>query len=363
MNIRSLFNGHYHGQKPKLFSFISLYMVTATLLLALNGCGARSTDTTSVLAAKQLEGKLAPLVTPDARAERVTVGLYVINVYDINLSSHTYYLTGYVWMRWTGENDPTGSLEFTNAVEEWGLLRTNLYEKPLVLEDGSYYQIARIQGRFFQPFDLTNYPLDKQKLILLVENSANADKVVFLPDTDSSGYDQNLAAPGWDITGLQMEALTHDYGTGFGNPADPGIYSTVRFSLNLARVQNLFIWKLMLPLLIVLFTNWLALLLSPTMVDVRTAMPATALLTAVFLQQASLDAIPQVSSLVLMDKIYAAAYVVIVLTFARIIWDNMHINEKDVQDIRRLRRFDLISLALQIVGFVLVTGFMVVSVL
>ena len=199
---------------------------------------------------------------------------------------------------------------------------------------------------------------------MLIENgSANADKVVFLPDTDTSGYDQNFMAPGWAITNLQMEPLIHDYGTSFGNPADLGTYSTVRFALDLVRLQNLFIWKLMLPLVIVLFTNWLALLLSPTRIDVRTAMPATALLTAVFLQQASLDAIPQVASLVLMDKIYAVAYGVLVLTFARIVWDNAHINEQDVQAVRQMQRMDLIILTLQVTGFVLVTGLMVWSVL
>ena len=352
-----------HSQTPTFFSFLSLFMVVASILLVLSGCSARNNDNASVVMAKPLTGKLTPLGTPNPSAERVTVGLYVINVYDINLSSQTYYLTGYVWMRWKGENDPTQSLEFTNTVEEWGLLRKNIYEKPLVLEDGSYYQATRIQGRFFQPFDLTNYPLDKQKLILLIENSDNADKVVFLPDTDASGYDQNLMAPGWDITSLQMEPLIHDYGTNFGDPADPGTYSTVKFALDLTRMQNLFIWKLMLPLVIVLFTNWLALLLSPTRIDVRTAMPATALLTTVFLQQASLDAIPQVASLVLMDKIYAVAYGVIVLTFARIIWDNTHINEQDAHAVRTMQRMDLISLVLQVTGFVLVTGFMVWSVL
>ena len=361
MPSQSLRNGH--PRTPNFFSFISLFMLIASLLLALNSCSARNPADPSIVQSKPLTGKLTPLGTPNPSAQRVTVGLYVINVYDINLSSQTYYLTGYVWMRWQGENDPTGSLDFTNAVEEVVLVRKNLYEKPLVLEDGSYYQAMRIQGCFSQPFDLTNYPLDKQKLILLIENSANADKVVFLPDTDASGYDQNLMAPGWNITSLQMESLLHDYGTNFGNPADPGTYSALRFALDLTRVQNLFIWKLMLPLVIVLFTNWLALTLSPTRVDVRTAMPATALLTTVFLQQASLSAIPQVASLVLMDKIYAAAYGVIVLTFARIIWDNTHIKEEDVQAVRQMHRTDLISLALQVVGFVLVTSVMVWSVL
>jgi hypothetical protein len=75
----------------------------------------------------------------------------------------------------------------------------------------------------------------------------------------------------------------------------------------------------LLPLLLVLITNWLALILSPKFAEVSTAMPATAQLITVFLQQSSLDAIPQVSSLVLMDLICVLAYAMIVITFGQII--------------------------------------------
>jgi hypothetical protein len=292
------------------------------------------------------------------------VGLYVINVYDIDMGSNTYYLTGYLWVKWTGEEDLSSSIELTNTVEEWGTMITPFYEEPMVLPDGSSYQVFRIQGRFFQPFDLVNYPLDKQKLTLLVETADDTiDNVVFAMDNEASGYDQELLVPGWHISNLQLESLVHNYGTSFGDPEDPGVYSAARFTLNLERVQNLFLWKLMLPLLIVMLTNWLALVLKPNMIDLRTAMPATALLTMVFLQQASLDAIPQVSSLVLMDKIYAVAYLLIVVTFANIIYDNTVVVEDDPQSINKLKKSDLIGLTMQVSAFVLIVGYMVISVL
>ena len=76
-------------------------------------------------------------------------------------------------------------------------------------------------------------------------------------------------------------------------------------------------------------------------------MPATALLTTVFLQQSSLDAIPQVSSLVLMDLIYVVAYASIVVTFAQIIWDNHKVKDADEVVIHAVAQRDRLSLAIQ----------------
>ena len=117
----------------------------------------------------------------------------------------------------------------------------------------------------------------------------------------------------------------------------------------------------MLALLIVLITNWLALLLSPKFAEIRTAMPATALLTKVFLQQSSLDAIPQVSSLVLMDFIYVLANAMIVLTFGQIVWDNHHIKNDEPTKIARVQKFDRLSILIQVVVFAIGLGVLVAT--
>lgn len=58
-----------------------------------------------------------------------------MNVYEVSPGSNTFFFTGYVWVKWTGnETDPSASLEFNNAVEHWGLTVTNVYEKPKVSE-------------------------------------------------------------------------------------------------------------------------------------------------------------------------------------------------------------------------------------
>jgi len=313
----------------------------------------------------QIIGKLSPLAGPPASAQQVVIGMYIKSVYDLDTSSNTYYLSGYIWLRWHGNFNPVATLEFSNAVDEWAFTKTLDSESPIVLPDGSNYQILHIEGRFFQPFDLHNYPLDRQELALYVENNSETlDKVVYLPDNSSTGYDETLVIPGWNINGLTGNMFAHDYGTDFGQTgvADASKYSSLKFSLQLDRVNNLFIWRLLLPLLIVLLTNWLSLLLKPTLIEVRTALPATALLTMVFMQRASLDAIPQVPTLVLMDKIYGISYVLIVVTFIQIIWANNHVIGNDTENVARIQKIDLWSFVGQILVFALVLVLLVLGI-
>lgn len=300
-------------------------------------------------------------VNPNATV--VTVGFYGINAYEIETSSNTFQFKGYMWLRWAGDVDPLSTLEFANAVEEWGLMVTYLTEEPTVLSTGENLMAMRVQGRFFQPFDLRNYPLDHQELNIYIEDSVNdANTIVYVADSSASGYDATFQVPGWNLESLTATQLVHNYNSDFGDPvAAASDYSALKFSLNIERVQNLFWWKLLLPLILVLVTNWLALLLSPKFAEIRTAMPATALLTTVFLQQSSLDAIPQVSSLVLMDFIYVLAYVMIVVTFAQIVWDNHRTRDHDEAEVAKAQRLDRISIAVQVVAFAIGLGLLVLT--
>ena len=265
-------------------------------------------------------GTYTPIDTPPASAQQVSVGFYPISVYQLDMASSTYYVDTYMWMRWSGDIDPTATVEFTNMVEEWGKQQETLLPEPKVLADGSLYQIMRVEGRFVQPFSLADFPLDQQKLSIMVEDTTNgADTVSYVIDQDSSGISESLQIPGWKLGGWSSQTLTHDYGTTFGETETPSAYSAAQFSIDISRPTSFFYWKLLLPLFIVLTAALSALLIRPQDLDVRTALPAGALLTAIFLQKSYSDGLPDLGYLILMDKIYLVVYALIVLTLIRAI--------------------------------------------
>lgn len=347
-----------------------IIFVTAAMALTLGASTANADDSETPTPALISEapfannlGSYSPVDTIDPDATVVTVGFYGVNAYEIETSSNTFQFKGYMWLRWSGEADPVSTLEFANSVEEWGLMVTNLTEAPVKLANGDKLQTMRIQGRFFQPFQLENYPLDKQQLNIYIEDSVNdSSTIVYQADSQASGFDETFKVPGWNLLSLSSKQLVHNYNSNFGDTAaESAGYSALQFSFNIERVQNLFWWKLLLPLILVLITNWLALLLSPKFAEIRTAMPATALLTTVFLQQSSLDAIPQVSSLVLMDFIYVLAYAMIVITFGQIVWDNHHVKDDNAKNIARVQKFDRLSIVVQVLAFAVGLGLLVAT--
>ena len=100
--------------------------------------------------------------------------------------------------------------------------------------------------------------------------------------------------------------------------------------------------------------------IQPELADVRTALTATALLTLVFLQKSYSDDLPAVGTLVLMDKIYAVAYVLVLATLAHVVAVANWQKRADVAH-HHVSRVDWSSLAFHTAFFVIAVAVIVAS--
>lgn len=300
---------------------------------------------------------LEPLTEIPAKAQKVETGIFAMNLYDLDASSNTYYLDFYIWFKWKGDIDPTANLEYTNGVDDWGVTSTPAYEEPQKLPDGRLYQSLRVEGRFVQPFALSRYPLDQQDLKVLIENAVyTTNQLVYIADKDQSGYSNALTIPGWKIRGFDLSNLVREYATNFGDVrlGTASQYSSMQYSLTVSRPVSFFAWKLLLPLIIVVAASWGSLLLNPQNVDSRIIIPVTALLTIVFLQQSYSSNLPDVGYLVLLDKIYAVAYILIIVSILEAILTADWVKLDKPENIARTVQLDRTVLAVQ--ALVLVVG-------
>jgi hypothetical protein len=233
-----------------------------------------------------------------------------------------------------------------------------------VLADGRSFQILQVHGRFFQPFEFEFFPFDHQSLSLEMHDEYRAhENLVYVPDYAESGFAGDLEIPGWKIRGWRSQSILRDYASRLGAEEKRGTsYLGLRYELVIARHTNYFVWKLFLPLLIVLSANWLALMIDPELVDVRTALPATALLTMVFLQQSYSSELPEIGTLVLMDKIYATAYLLVMTTLFQVIGMASWQKGSQVVTDARVTRIDRRVLAGQLLLFVSIVTYLVWSV-
>jgi len=258
---------------------------------------------------------------------------------------------------WSSDVCSSDLVEFTNNVESWGLTKAKTYPNPITFPDGRKYQCLRIEGRFFQPFSLRRFPLENHTLSLLIEdNTYAADRLLYRFDQKRSGLDSGLNIPGWSVDSWKGSEGVHHYATNLGDETvggDSADYGTVLFQIKVTRPVNFFIWKMLLPLLIILLACWTALLLHPSQLASRAAMTGTALPTTVFMQQGYTTNLPEVNYLGLMDKIYVVVYLLIILSLVQVVIQGAMDKKHLLDDYRKAQFIDKVSVILQGVVFVI----------
>jgi hypothetical protein len=289
---------------------------------------------------------------------KVTIGAYINNIQSIDLREHSYSVDLYVWFRWTDpELSPHETIEVVNPHELWGHVRNNIYDEPLKLPDGQFYQVVRIQGKFTHKFFFHNYPFDRQRLRIELEDTANeTNRMIYVADNEPLVVNSELRLPGYSIGSTKAEIQAKQYPTTFGDTrkTESGSYSRLSLSVPVVRPIVASCIKMLLPILCVVIGASIMLRLKVSYVDARIDVGITALLTVVAIQLASNDNMPIVDYLVFMDKIDLCAYGFVISGLAIVLWSIRKLDAGHPEAAQRLQRigFWIISIAF----FALIVG-------
>lgn len=266
---------------------------------------------------------------PKKEPQKVYTGIYLMNVYDLDINGYSYYADFYVWFRWKGKLDPT-KIEFVNSIEKWGSTEVVFHDSTKVLPDGYSYNGMRFEGRFYHSFELKDFPMDQHPLDIRIESvEYSKDSLVYVPDTSKTLLREGFNIPGWKIKKAEIVTHNNTYKTNFGEPTGPPTFSNFTFKLTIGRPLSYFLLKLLLPLLVMLMASLLGLFIHPDYIDARISLPIGGLLSCVFLQQSYSSALPDVGYMVLMDRIYLVAYILIAIIMMRIIKGSNILTNKD----------------------------------
>ena len=257
-----------------------------------------------------LAAALAALFALPAAAApaKVEAGVHINDIHDLDLKTHSYGVDLYIWLRWADPKlDPAATLEFANPFETWSQVRQLDHEKP-VKEGGLMRQVVRVNGRFSRKLLLDDYPFDRQTLVVEFEDHRLGDaELVYAAAPGAVTLNPALELPGWRIGTPTISVLTRGYPTDFGEGRRQ-TYSGVRVEIPIERPRLTYALKLLVPILCVVLCAALLFLFHPRYVDSRVGIGITALLTVVALQITLNDELPEISYLVLMDKVYLGAY-------------------------------------------------------
>ena len=299
------------------------------LVLALIPTATPAQETTPETAVTQAVEAATP-----AGPREVVVGVYVNDIQQLDLQTHSYVMDFYVWLRWTDpEANPSATLEYMNPYQLWGHIPTPLYEEPQDLPDGSKYMAIRYQGQFNSKLPLEKYPFDNQNLIVEFEdNSVGASTQIFVPDENPITLNPEMTLPGYLIGTPVLTVSSKPYPTNFGDTSLTELepYSRVTFSVPVHRPWVTYSIKVILPIFLVVACAGLVFFIQPTYVEGRLGMGISALLTLVVLQLTTNSQLPEVDYLMMIDMLYFAAYLYVVLVLAQAVRTTWIAHEDEV---------------------------------
>ncbi len=237
----------------------------------------------------------------------VTVGVYPLNVYRIDTASNTFQMTAYVWMIWKGDIKPNETFEIVNLVNTSSFTKTIMANEKL--DDGRMYVLMKIDGTFFEPFDMADYPVDQQQLTLTFEDSVNMSRdVIYVPDVENAKSDQ-LTIPGYELAQIVYTASENTSQSNFGydNGLDGDKVTNLEFSIVINRPFLFYFMKFVFPLTLILLANYIVFWMPYAFIETKIFVIGGTLLSIMFLQQLYVEKITN-EQIILIEYLYLFAY-------------------------------------------------------
>jgi hypothetical protein len=277
--------------------------------------------------------EVATAVTPPSEngPVDVAVGLYLIDISDINESNNTFQTELDIIALW---KDPR--LAFDAAAEGsdrriyvgdaserfrtqiWNAQgsaanavgqMTLINQKITVFTDGRLMLEVRLAATLRAILDYSRFPFDTQVLPVHIESFGwNRDVVRLRPLPEQTGFDPSFQLAEWTVVGVEPTLAE------IKRPRDPVPYSRLTYSITIDRKTGFYLWKIFLPLLVIVAITWIVFWMNREMLGRRAGVSVTGILTIIAYQFVVSDTIPRVSYLTVLDRVLLLSTLTIAAT-------------------------------------------------
>ena len=218
-----------------------------------------------------------------------------------------------------------------------------------------HYERYRIEAKITKPFPVAQFPLDSHLLTLAIENGELVrEKMVFVPDLESTSVSSRVSIPGYRITEWQAIEKPHSYKTTRGDPRLPpgtmSTYSQFRLGISIERGEWGLYLKMFQALYVAVIIASLACFIKPTDVDPRFGLGVGALFAAVANSYLVSSFVPDTGELALADIVNGLGILTILVTLVESTVSLYLYDRCGEQELSR--RLDRVSFIIVVVGFI-----------
>jgi hypothetical protein len=253
-------------------------------------------------------------------------GIYIKNL-TVDQKNGLFYADLYWWIKLpdsisTESEKEYAKIEFVNGSE----ISNSVVESKRA--KGIIYITGFCKGEFkFEP-NYHDYPVDVQRLPIIIESvNLTEDLVRLVPDTASGsrantrlmGLDENIAVAGYNVLNAGYLKDVKTYKSNFGDPefSEDMKYSRLVYEINIARDSESFILKILIPNLLLLVISYLVFFIPPNQLEVAVGCTVTSLLASIALQLTINNNLPDIGYITNADKLFHLFYLLITIALVQ----------------------------------------------
>jgi hypothetical protein len=180
--------------------------------------------------------------------------------------------------------------------------------------DGEVVYRQRVWGSFSQPLHLQEFPFDAQRLQVILAKVSLSTESVNLIASPTSGISKSLTMPDWEVTGWDFVASNHSI-----DDESPPVQG-MTLSLDVKRDTSFFIYKVILPLILIVMMSWLVFWIDPSMAASQISVSVTAMLTMIAYRFALAGMMPRLAFLTILDHFVLVSTLVVFLSMIEVVY-------------------------------------------
>ena len=273
---------------------------------------------------------------------RVSIGIWMIDITSIDSAQQSFTAEMALVLRW---KDPrlahTGNGVVRYPLEQvWHpriavVNETNSVSRkfPYLVEvepDGRVTYRQRYAGAFSQPLRLRSFPFDRQTFRLqFVAVRYRANEVQFAPDQDwidnglkqAGGIATSITLPDWTIESWNTKSLSYALAPGFE-------YSGYAFEFTASRNAQHYVWKVILPLVLIVMMSWAVFWIDPVTSNSQISIAVTSMLTLIAYRFAIDNQLPRLPYTTNLDAFILMSTVLVFFSFIEVLVTTILENQK-----------------------------------
>ena len=273
---------------------------------------------------------------------QVSVGIWIADITSIDSAQQSFTAEIAVVLRWkdprlahTGNGVVRYPLEQVwhpriAVVNETNSVSRKFPDLVEVEPDGRVTYRQRYAGAFSQPLRLRSFPFDRQTFRLqFVAVRYRANEVQFVPDQDwidnglkqAGGIATSIALPDWTIESWNTKSLSYALAPGFE-------YSGYAFEFTASRNAQHYVWKVILPLVLIVIMSWAVFWIDPVTSNSQISIAVTSMLTLIAYRFAIDNQLPRLPYTTNLDAFILMSTVLVFFSFIEVLVTTILENQK-----------------------------------